>query len=313
VLFLFLFAWGAKANPHPARGHLPFIPGARTEAEGPNPPAGFRGAVPEAVARLLRPVRTPARQRSNRPVPGKAPAPRAPALPAPKCPVPPREPVPLRRVEDPAPVPRVRGGGCPSPLWVQPQPVRGVPPSTAPQRPGSRAAGDGAGANQPPPSPEERPKAGSASSGSRVPAASGLLLRLQQHPVTLSLTSSVASLPKVTFLHSAALPVPRHRATPAAARRPCPPASRGRGGTEPQQQQPRDRCRRVSMASNPVAVLISRTEQAARGSTRDQSPRQGQGRRGAPAPLPPSCAPALGAGRPSLTRSSRRWRKMARD
>lgn len=102
-------------------------------------------------------------------------------------------------------------------------------------------------------------------------------------PVTSSLTSSVASLPKVTFC--IVLLAPSQGIVPHEPRAGglCPPASWGRGkkrdpGTAAVGLGDVQACGHSSPASAAVAVLVSRTKEAARGSTRDQSLSQGSWR-----------------------------------
>lgn len=215
------------------------------------------------MAGLLRPVQTSAQQHSESPVQRKAPASRGPALLAPEAPDTSHRP----RAAPKGTVLTEEGGGttsgtvwsgsaCLGAGWPRPVSSSGCSPSwsaggppcgpravsqkhpqPAPEGPGSRAAGD---THEPTSHPRATRKR---SRLEGLPQAHGFLLPLDSScacsstPVTSSLTSSVAPLPEVTFCIVLLSPSPSIVPRQSRLGSLCPPASWGRGETEPQRQQ----------------------------------------------------------------------------
>lgn len=156
-----------------------------------------------------------------------------------------------------------------SPSWLQPQPSSGGLPPQPQSCPG--------------PSRPSQLRAGTAPSRSPGLSFCGFPLCLQQHPRNI-VSNQLSSFPTQSdFLHSAARPVPGDRATRATCwwslsssqlgqreKRDPGTAAVGLGDVQA--------CGHSSPASAAVAVLVSRTKEAARGSTRDQSLSQGSWR-----------------------------------
>lgn len=165
-----------------------------------------------------------------------------------------------RRVEGPALVCGQEAPACLL-LWVQPQ----IPPQKTSWQNHPPAQRDreqlGTGTSHPatPWPPERRDGLPQGSCCLWIP-----LVLCSSTPVTSSLSSSALSPTQSDILHSAAVPSPATGPRPGGL---CPPASWGRMETESQRQQPGDRCGHLPMASNPVAVLVNMTKQAARGGT----------------------------------------------
>lgn len=206
--------------------------------------------------------------------------------------------------------------GCSASHGVPPCSPRGPSRSVqAPAPEGPRSWG-WARANQLPHSHEKRLQAGRASSGSWVPAASGLLLCLQQLPHNIVSTQLSGIPTQSDFLHSAALPIPKDHAMPAMARQPLFPSQLGQRGNRASATAAWG----LGTAAATSLWLPTLSLSLSTGQNRLQkvAPEiraysRGQGWKGASTPPGPSCALGLGAGGTSLTlvlpAAGRKWKE----
>lgn len=202
--------------------------------------------------------------------------------------------------QGPSPAPGAAPAGqqeSPPPTPRSPKTARQKHPRASPRRATQQSSWGQARANQPCHSHTTGWK------GSRVPAASELLLCLQQHPRNIVSNQLSGNPTQSDFLHSAALPIPRHCAMPVTARRSLSPSQLGQRGNRASATAAWGPGTTAAMSLWLPTLLLSLST----GQNRQQevAPKtraypRGQGQRGPPAPLLPSCAPGLSAGSTSL-------------
>lgn len=147
----------------------------------------------------------------------------------------------------------------------------------------SRAVGSSPCSPKSVPAPPDPARAGRAPSHSPVLSFRGFPLCLQQHPHNI-VSNQLSSFPTQSDFFCIVLLALSQGIVPHEPRAggPCPPASWGRGkrapGTAAVGLGDVQACGQSSPASDAVAVLVSRTRRAARGSTRDQSLSRGSWR-----------------------------------